>query len=98
MTAGLETVNALRVGRFWMLVARIGWALLVLLTLALFVVAIPARFAQLLSITPAGDNALVLLSPEEAAQLQQHGISLSLYALYFIVLEAAFAAVYVLMG
>lgn len=98
MTAGFETVNELRVGKFWMLVTRLGWATLVILTLALFGVAIPARFTQLLSITPVGDNALVLLSPEEAAQLQQHGISLSLYALYFIVLEAGFAAIYVLMG
>jgi hypothetical protein len=78
--------------------ARVLWFGLVALTLALFLLAIPARFNQLVTITPLGDNALVLLSMQEADLLQAHGVSIELYALYFIALETGFAAIFVVIG
>ncbi len=77
---------------------RVIWIVLVGLTLEVFVVSIPARFNQLLTITPTGDNALVMLAPAEAAALAQHGIPLAVYASYFIVVETVFVAVYTVLG
>ncbi len=79
-------------------IARLVWGVLIALTLVLFLAAIPARYNQLQTITPAGDNALVILSPNEAAALAEHGIPIRLYALYFILLETGFAAVYTFIG
>ncbi len=98
MTAELESITTLGVGKTWIFAARVVWGLLVILTLALFVIAIPARFNQLMTITPSGDNALVLLSTDEALQLQEHGISIAVYALYFVLLEMAFAGIFIFMG
>jgi hypothetical protein len=78
--------------------ARAVWFVLAGVMIGLFIAAVPARFNQLLTVTPRGDNALVVLSTSEAAALQQHGIPIILYALYFISLEILFAAVYCLFG
>ncbi len=77
---------------------RVAWAALLLLTAALFLSAIPARLTQLMMPTPAGNEALMVLSLHEAALLEQHGIPLAAYAGYFVALEAIFAAVFGLIG
>lgn len=81
-----------------LMLARVVWLGLVTLTIGLFIVALPARFNQLVTITPQGDNALVLLAPQEADLLQARGVSITLYALYFIALETVFAAIFVAFG
>jgi hypothetical protein len=81
-----------------LLLLRATWLVLVILTLGLYVVAIPARFQQLLTITPTGDNALVMLAPVEAAALAQHGIPVTAYALYFILVETLFTAIFTTLG
>lgn len=93
-----EPESSPRLGGAWLIFARGMWFALVALTLILFLVAIPARFNQLVTITPQGDNALVLLSTQEADQLQAHGMSIELYALYFIALETVFAAIFGVIG
>ncbi len=77
---------------------RVVWVSLVVFTAALFIIAIPQRFAQLRTPTPTGDDALVILSLTEAALLQQHGIPITAYAGYFIALETIFAAIFALIG
>lgn len=81
-----------------LLATRAVWFAIVLLAVGIFVIALPARFQQLMTITPTGDEALALLSTGEAAVLAQLHLSQSFYALYFIAAEMIFAAVYVLMG
>lgn len=88
----------MRLSQRTLLLSRGLWIAIVVLVVGIFIVAIPARFAQLATPTPSGDEALVILSFDEAAQLVQRGIPLTLYALYFIAAETIFAAVYVFMG
>lgn len=78
--------------------ARGAWLAIVVLTLGIFFIAVPLRFQQLVTVTPEGDDALVILSTGEAALLSQYGISLTFYALYFVAAEMIFAAVYVILG
>ncbi len=77
---------------------RVTWAALVLFMIAVFVAAIPARLEQLTTVTPTGDDALVLLAPQEAALLALHGIPLLAYAIYFIIAETLFAVVFIALG
>jgi hypothetical protein len=74
--------------------ARLVWIVMAGLMLAVFAAAVPARFSQLLTVTPLGDNALTILSTNEAVALEQRGIPIMLHALYFILLEMGFAATY----
>lgn len=89
---------AVRVQGWALLLARGLWLGIVILAPGMFLFAIPARFEQLMTPTPTGDDALVILSLNEAALLVQRGVPLALYALYFIAAELIFALVYVIMG
>ncbi|MBI5300937.1 MAG: hypothetical protein HY868_02280 [Chloroflexi bacterium] len=75
-----------------------AWMLAVALTLGIFIAAIPARYAQLTTVTPLGDDPLVMLATTEAAFIQDAGWSVEQYALYFIALEVLFAAVFAALG
>ena len=79
-------------------VARGIWLALVLIALGIFLTAIPFRYWQLITVTPQGDNPLVILAPIEAEWLAAHGISLTAYALYFLALETIFAFTYITLG
>ncbi len=81
-----------------LIIARGIWSVLVLIALGIFFAAIPFRFQQLITVTPAGDNPLAVLAPVEAAWLASHGISLTAYAFYFLALEIIFAGVYIILG
>ncbi|MGZ3584484.1 MAG: hypothetical protein ACXWP6_18010, partial [Ktedonobacterales bacterium] len=70
-----ETGSTVLSGR-WLLVARVGWLLLVVLSLAAFIMALPGYLAS--SQHPSSTNAA--LSPESAAALFRIGISLDAYA------------------
>lgn len=77
---------------------RATWLALVVLMFGTFLAALPVRWAQLLTITPTGDTALVALAPVEAAFLEQHGISMTGYALYFVALETCFFIIFAILG
>lgn len=81
-----------------LLLMRAIWFALVALMIGIFIVAIFARFNQLLTITPTGDNGMTLLAPVEAAFLEQHGISIVQYALYFVAFEVIFFVVFSILG
>lgn len=88
----------MRINERNLLLARGLWFAIVVLALGLFLVAIPLRLVQLTTPTSTGDDALVVLSASEAELLAQRGISLQLYALYFIAAETIFAAIYIVLG
>ena len=95
--SGLQGQRLRLSGRL-LILARVGWVIIAGSMVGLFIAAVPARINQLLTITPLGDNALTVLSTSEAAALQQHGVPLALYALYFIALEIVFAGVFCALG
>ena len=79
-------------------VARAVWAGLVLLTLALFSAGVAARLSQLLAICNGSQCELAQLASVEAEALQQRGIPLHTYALFFVLLEISFALVFTAAG
>ncbi|MBI5029139.1 MAG: hypothetical protein HZB51_01330, partial [Chloroflexi bacterium] len=81
-----------------LIVARGSWFALVLIALGLFIVAVPFRYQQLITVTPQGDTPLVILAPNEAEWLAAQSISLTTYALYFLALETIFALVHITLG
>ncbi len=81
-----------------LLIARGIWGGLVLLTLGMFLAAIPFRFQQLVTVTSQGDPTRALLATVEAAWLASRGVSVTAYALFFLALETAFAAVFLVLG
>ena len=79
-----------RVPRRWLLLARVGWVVLVILTLAIFFVSLPV-FVALLHTPCAGiacENG-VLLTPERAGVLKGMGLSTGDYAAYTVAFTLA---------
>jgi hypothetical protein len=79
-----------RVPRRWLLLARVGWVVLVILTLAIFFVSLPVYVALLQ--TPCAGTACVnagLLTPEQAGVLKGMGLSLGDYASYIVAFTLA---------
>ncbi len=77
--------------RGWRLIlARGVWATLVVTTYSLFILALPARWKQLLTTTPVGNDWNAQLAAYEAVLLARLSIPLEAYAWYFIVLECLF--------
>lgn len=76
--------------RRWLLLARIGWVVLVVATLALFVGGAPGFFAELQRPCTGAECERWLLSPEQARGLESLGFSLGFYAAYKVALEALF--------
>ena len=81
-----------------LLIGRGIWSVLVVLALGMFLAALPFRFQQLVTVTPQGDNPLVVLATVEAEWLTSMGVPLVAYAAYFIALEIIFASVYIALG
>lgn len=77
--------------RGWrLMVARGVWTTIVVTTYSLFILALPARWEQLLLTTPVGNDWNAQLAAYEAVLLVRLGIPIEAYALYFIVLECLF--------
>lgn len=74
----------------WLLLARVGWAVVVVATLGLFAVGVPGFFAELQETCAGAECDRWLLSPEQVRGLEEIGLSLGFYAVYKIVLEALF--------
>lgn len=90
--------NVIRWHGLRLFAARAAWLAIVFLAVGIFLVALPARFQQLMTITPNGDDALALLATNEGALLAQLNMPLSFYALYFVAAELIFAAIYFVLG
>src|SRR5947209_8059578 len=81
----------------WLVIARIGWVVIALLAIGLFVAALPPYFAYLHSISTASPNGLQL-APSDVRELQRLGLSLDFYAWLNIDVSAFILLVYVLVG
>lgn len=88
-----------------LLLARLGWLLIVLLAMGVFAAAIPARFAELqrLSAATAEEGRVarlvaMQLAPADVPALQSLGFSIRAYAAYHLAVEVAFALVCALVG
>jgi hypothetical protein len=84
----------------WLLLARVVWVTVALLTVSVFVLSIPSEFARLRS--PCTDTVscswLIRLTAENARELSNLGLSVDFFAAYFISLEAAFTVVPIAVG
>src|SRR5690348_13383877 len=90
MTESREQHSSARVPRRWLLLARIGWVVLVVLTLTIFFASFPLYLAQLQ--TPCAGTACeigVLLTPEQVEVLKGFGLSLGDYAAYTVAFTLA---------
>src|SRR5215204_5743935 len=83
-----------------LLLARVVWVMVALLTVGVFVLSIPSEFARLRS--PCTDTVscswLIRLTAENARELSDLGLSVDLFAAYFISLEAVFTVVPIAVG
>ena len=83
-----------------LLLARVVWVMVALLTVGVFVLNIPSEFARLRS--PCTDTVscswLIRLTAENARELSDLGLSVDLFAAYFISLEAVFTVVPIAVG
>ncbi len=89
VTESHERYSYARLQGRWLLLARVGWAALVVLTLTIFFASLPVYLAQLQ--TPCAGSACTYyqLTPEQAGALKGIGLSLSDYAAYALVLTLA---------
>jgi hypothetical protein len=79
----------------WLLVARVTWMAVALLTVGLLVFIIPGEFARLQSpcSSAVSCNWLIRLTAENARALGKLGLSVNFFAAYFVSLEALFTVV-----
>jgi signal transduction histidine kinase len=76
----------------WLLLARGGWIILVVLTLGLFFVSLPVYIAQLQILCTGTACAEQQLYPDQAEALQGIGLSLDAYVAYMVALTLASVA------
>ncbi len=77
----------------WLLIARVAWVSLVILTLAIFVVLLPSYFAQLQTVCTGTTCALVQPTSDTAQAMQKLGLSVSSYATFTFILTIVTALV-----
>ncbi len=79
----------------WLLLARVGWIAVAVLTVGVFISGLPSEFARLR--TPCADALSCVwfprLTAENARELGELGISVDFFAAYFVAIEVAFVAV-----
>jgi hypothetical protein len=84
----------------WLLLARVVWVAVALLTVGVFVLSIPSEFARLQS--PCTDTVscswLIRLTSENARELSDLGLSVAFIATYLVSLEAIFTVVPIAVG
>jgi len=88
----MMTINSLMKDRTGALI-RLSWFVIALLCLGVFILAIPARLDQLLTVTESADLSVGQLTPEDASLLVDQGISLEFYASYFTLFEILVAVI-----
>lgn len=75
-----------------------AWVLFFLAAVVILLSAVPARYANLSTVNPAGETGIGDLSPADVPALAQAGWSVHAYALYFTVLETIVAVVFFVSG
>jgi len=83
----------------WLVLARVVWVAVVVLTLGLFIASIPTTFADLhMLCTAASCTTSGPLTPDGVQELQAWGLSMDFYATYIIVFIIVFAFGYFAVG
>ena len=77
----------------WLFIGRATWAILVMLTLASFVILLPSYYAQLQTVCTNPTCALVQPTPESVHAMQRLGLSASSYATFTLMLTLVTALV-----
>ncbi len=92
VTESRERHSSVRLHGRWLLLARVGWVVLVVLTLGIFFASLPVFLAQLQTIcigTHGTACTYLQLSPEQAEVLKGFGFSTGDYAAYTVALTLA---------
>src|SRR5690242_16748878 len=90
VTESREQYSYARLQGRWLLLARVGWVALVVITLAIFFASLPVYLAQLQTLSAGTASAFSKqLSPEQAGALEAIGLSTGDYAAYTIALTLA---------
>jgi hypothetical protein len=74
----------------WLLLARVAWLAVSLVTLALFAASVPLNYGELRSMASGPGASIWSLNAEEAHALGQLGLSVGSYAVFFVTLELLF--------
>ena len=83
----------------WLILARVVWVAVVVLTLGLFIASIPTTFADLhMLCTAASCTTGGPLTPDGVRELQAWGLSMDFYATYMVVFIMVFAFGYFAVG
>ena len=82
----------------WLLLARVAWMAIALLTLSLFVISIPSYFAFLKVLCVGTSACSGHITPAYLHALHAQGLSLNFFATYQIALVVVFAVVYAALG
>jgi hypothetical protein len=88
--------SEIRLQGAWLVLAKIGWVVLTLLALGLFVAALPSYFASLHVISASSSGPQ--LTPSDVRELQRLGLSLDFYAWLNISVFIPLQLIYVLIG
>jgi hypothetical protein len=74
----------------WLLLARVAWLAVSLVTLALFAASVPLTYGELHNMAFGPGASIWSLNPEETHALGQLGLSTGIYAAFFVTLEVLF--------
>jgi signal transduction histidine kinase len=91
-----ETLDVRQRGR-WLVVVRTSWVMVVLMILSLFITCLPLYFTAAQTICT-GACSIGQLTLDNVRALQALGISLTVYAIFMLVLAIAFAFVWFVIG
>ncbi|MBK9714851.1 MAG: GAF domain-containing sensor histidine kinase [Kouleothrix sp.] len=82
----------------WLAAARVGWAAVALLTIAVFVANLPAELAAFRQVCSGAGCGPGDLTPERVREIEALGLSVDLFATAFLVAEIAFVAIWFTVG
>src|SRR5690348_2599061 len=76
-----------------LILARVAWVAVVTLLMALFLVMLPAYYAQLQTVCTGATCAILQPTPDSALAMQKFGLSVGTYATFTLVLTLASALI-----
>ena len=95
---GTDTTADTTLRGHWLLLARVAWVAVVVLSVGLFIAGLPFSYDEAVAVCTEVDCGLERLLPEDAEALRDLGLSESFYARYFTGLVSVFALSFILVG
>src|SRR6266487_5303894 len=83
---------------YLLILVRTGWVMVTLLTILCFFLSMPVEFARLQTVCISGACEQPSLTADNVRELQAVGLSISFFAVYFLVLEVMFTLVWLAVG